>query len=263
MKKSFKLIFKILLGLLVFAIAGFAAIMYFTSGMVTAADRFFQAIQDKDISAAYAGLSPAFQRTASEQDLEGYLKSTAIADFASASWDSRTVNMGSGNLKGSITTTSGDVIPLTLDFVKSDGEWKIYAIHQPVAGIQESPSPSREIPGEEALIDLVQGSTAAFAAAIREKDMSLFHQHISRLWQDQFTVAQLEETYGSFYVLGNGLDVMKNYTPSFDNEPVLDENGVMIISGHYATNPDQLHFQHKYIHEGLSWKLLGYSVQIQ
>ena len=261
MKKPFKLILKILLGLLVFLIAGFAAIMYFTSGLVTAADRFFQAVQNQDISAAYAELSPAFQRTASEH--ADYLESSSIADFAETSWSSRSVNLGSGNLSGSITTTSGEVIPLTLDFVKTDGEWKIYAINQPAAGIQESPSSARQIPDEDALVELVRESTEAFAAAIREKDMALFHQHISRVWQDQFTVERLEETYGSFYVLENGLDILKNYSPSFDGEPTLDENGVMIISRHYPTTPDQFHFQHKYIHEGLSWKLLGYSVSIQ
>ena len=57
--------------------------------------------------------------------------------------------------------------------------------------------------------------------------------------------------------------VLDNLTPVFDENPTIDKNGVLLIKGHYPTQPNQVLFEQKYIFEGSSWKLVGLKVQIK
>ena len=45
------------------------------------------------------------------------------------------------------------------------------------------------------------------------------------------------------------------------NEPKVDDVGVLLLSGYYPTKPSQVYFEHKYIYEGVSWKLVGFKIE--
>ena len=57
--------------------------------------------------------------------------------------------------------------------------------------------------------------------------------------------------------------MLDNYSPQFSSKPTIDDNGVLVIAGHYPTKPNQVYFQQKYIYEGLGWKLIGFSADIK
>ncbi len=239
-----------------------ASVFYFTADMVAAADDFFTAVKSKDMDKAYSYLSEDFQITTSKAELKEYLSQSSIQNFKEANWESRSINGGRGSLIGSITTESGGVVPITLNFVKGQNGWKIYSIQKPITGINEESSPLA-IPSEKDQVKLVDTSMLVFAESVNDKSMAKFFNHVSGLWQQQFTIAKFDEAFGSFYGLGADLTVLKNYTPVFNAKPSIDENGVLLVSGHYPTQPNQVVFEHKYIYEGLGWKLIGFSTNIQ
>jgi hypothetical protein len=253
---------KILLGIAGFFILAIAAIFYFTADMVTLTDEFFTAVKNKDMKKAYTYLSEDFQASTSQSELENYLEKNRISKFKEASWGSRSINGGRGTLIGSITTESGGVVPVTLSFVKGENGWKIYSIQKPSSGIHQEASPL-QLPSEHKQIGLVNQSILVFAESVNEKSMAKFHSHVSNLWQQQFTVQKFNEVFSPFYELGVDLTILKNYSPIFNRKPSIDENGVMVISGFYPTKPQQFHFEQKYTYEGLGWKLMGFSANIE
>jgi hypothetical protein len=262
LEKKMKTLLKVLLGIVGVFVLAIAAVFYFTADMTAAADEFFMAAKNKDMDKAFSYLSEDFQSGTTKGDLQKYLEKNSLSKFKEANWESRSINGGRGDLTGSITTDSGGVVPLTLSFVKGDNGWKIYSIQKPSSGIQEETA-SIEIPNEQSLVQLVNQSMEIFAESVNDKSMVKFHSHVSNLWQQQFTPEKLDEAFESFYDAGVDLTILANYSPMFAAKPSIDENGVLLIVGHYPTQPNQLHFEQKYIYEGLGWKLMGFSTNIK
>jgi len=253
---------KILLGIVGVFVLAMVTIFFFTADMVKSADAFFTAAKNRDMNKAYTYLSEDFQASTSRSDLESYFEKNLIYKFKEASWESRSINGGRGSLIGSITTESGGVVPITLSFVKGEDGWKIYSILKPSPGIQEETS-SAEMPSEQEQVQLVSKSMQIFAESVNEKTMAKFHSYVSNLWQQQFTIEKFDEVFGAFYDMGVDLTVLDTYSPQFKVKSSIDENGVLVIAGHYPTKPKQVHFEQKYIYEGLGWKLMGFRINIQ
>ena len=257
-----KTIGKILLGIIALIAIAISAIFFFTSDMVTTADDFFRAVKNKDIQAASAHLSEDFKASTPTNELEQYLKNNSLDKFNEADWGSRSISGGRGSLSGSVTTDAGGVIPITLNFVKGESGWKIYSIEKPASGLKEETS-ARQVPTEQEQVRLVAQSVSVFADAVSDKSMAKLHSHISNLWRQQVSIEELDEIFGGFYDFNADLRILNNYSPSFNAQPSVDENGVLEISGYYPTKPDQFKFEHSYIYEGLSWKLIGFSAYIE
>ena len=58
-----------------------------------------------------------------------------IADYASASWDARSIQNSRGFLNGALTSKSGGILPVTIELVHENGAWKILAVHMSDTGI--------------------------------------------------------------------------------------------------------------------------------
>ena len=143
--------------------------------------------------------------------------------------------------------------PIVLVFVKEEGNWKIDAI---AAG-----APVPEVPSEDELEQLVSESTLVFAAAVNERSMAKFHEHISALWQSGITAEELDQHFVAFYEAGMDLTVLQNHVPEFEVQPAVDSNGVLVLSGKYPIEP-AVDFKQRYILEDGMWKLIGFTLTI-
>ena len=61
----------------------------------------------------------------------------------------------------------------------------------------------------------------------------------------------------------NLVPALKNHSPKFDVEPTVNEDGILVLEGHYPTKPSRLMFKLSYIYEGVDWKLVGTNVNIK
>lgn len=252
---------KIVAGIIAVIVIAIALVFYFTAGLVETADEFFMAVKNDDLDKAYTYLSEDFKAATPKHELRDFLARTSLSYFKKASWQSRSINAGSGTLVGTITTESDGTVPISISFVKGDSGWKIYSLQKPASGIQEQSTPV-QIPSEQDMVKLVADSMHVFALSVNEKSMSKFHAHVSNLWQQQFTPEKFDEAFGAFYNIDVDLTVLRNYSPQFNNKPFIDEQGVLVIEGLYPTEPNKVYFKQKYIYEGLGWKLIGFSTNI-
>ena len=251
---------KVLLGVVVVIALVVAGGFYFTSGVAKTGDEFFAAIGSGEKKKAYGALSNAFRASTTEDELADFLSANGMDNVTDASWSSRAVSGDRGSLIGTLATTKGDGIPVEIDLIKEDGQWKIYAIRNPAGqpGLGYGP---KGLPDERLQLALIAKSTATFADAVAAGDMAGFHSHISHLWGQQFDVAKLNETYRPLYQRGSRLQVIKNAAPVYESPATLNDQGIMEINFHYPVDGARIHFTLKYIYEGTGWKLMGLSVQ--
>ncbi len=257
-----KIVFKILAGIGLIVVFAIVAVMYMTAGMSDTADDFFYAVQAENYEEAHSFLSEDFKSNTSLNQLKGFLEKNSLNKFKEASWESRSVNGGRGELAGSITTSTGGVVPISIGFIKAGDSWKIYSIKKPSSGILEEPE-TVQLPSEEEQIKLVSEAMHVFAVSVKENSMSKMYNHTSNLWKKQITVEKLDEVFNSFFQFGDALMVLDQHTPQFTERASINENGVLLLKGLFPTKPNQVYFEHKYIYEGLGWKLIGLNVNIK
>jgi len=180
-------------------------------------------------------------------------------EYQSASWTSRTIEGGTGTLKGTVVTGSGSV-PITLTLIKEGGQWAILNFKMTTPGVVETAAADDGIPSREQLVALVNETMVTFGEAINAGSMAVFRDHISAAWQGEATVEDLDRTFGSFYGSGADLTVLGKLTPSFDPEPRLDDRGVLTLEGSYPTQPTRIDFENLYYIEDGEWKLISLGV---
>lgn len=261
MKRVFKILGTLAGGAVFLVALAIGAIFYLTSDMVRVGDKFFDAAASQDMEQAYEYLSEDFRAATSKDDLLAYLRKNSMTSFKETNWESRSINGGRGELVGSITTEPGGVVPVTLNFVKGENGWRIYSIQKPSAGVHEDSS-AKNAPSIAERKRIVAKSTGVFAHSVAEGRMSKFHSHISKLWQRQITPAELRGQFRPFFEADLDLTVLDNYSPIIDRSFV-DENGTLVIEGHYETRPSQAHFKQQYIYEGIAWKLVGFRLELR
>lgn len=255
MKKALKILLGIVAVIAIAIVIVVAAVFYFTSGTVDTADAFFDSVKQQDIAKARSFLSEDFKAGTDENALKVFLTDNAIFDFKEASWPDRSIDgFYRGGLGGSVTTENGDTVPIKLTFVKENGTWKINSIQRDAAN---------SLPSKADQVALTKQSMRDFAAGINGKNMESFRQTISKLWQEQVTTEELNKAFATFMEQNLDLTVLEPLEPLFDNEPKINQDGVLVITGHYPTEPSRVTFEHKYIYEDTAWKLVGFSVDIQ
>ncbi len=266
---------KILLSVVAVIILTISLVFYFTAGMVDAADAFFMAVKEKDMVKARTYLAEDFKANTNDKALTEFLSSNALLNFKESSWSDRQVNDdGRGELNGSITTETGGLVPIKMTFVKEKDEWKIYAIEKPAAGLQTestttaastansgSVSSGTGIPDKAQQTAMVKQAMHDFLISVAKKDMTHFRNTVSELWQKQFTVEMLNQGFKQIIDSDANWGVLEKEEPILTAEVKADKDGVIVLSGYYATKPSQVKFEQKYIQEGNVWKLISLSVE--
>ena len=264
MNNNAKIIISVAVGavslLAIGCIALVTGLFLWTGNLTTVADDFFTAIQNDDIDTAYTYLSSSFQDSTSPDELQGYLVANNLSDYQDSRWSSRSVENNQGRLEGSVTTTSGEIIPLSINLIEQEDGWKIDAIQGPSA-LQDN-TDDIALPSETEQVTLVTESMSVFADAVNDQSMVVFHNYISDLWQQQITPEELDNAFGAFYGFDGDLSVLEQLTPEFDEQSYIDADGVLYITGHYPTEPSRVYFEQAYVYEGLGWKLISFSVNI-
>ncbi len=252
---------KIFIGIVVVFVLAILVMFYATSGMTNTADAFFAAVKDKNIALARSYLSEDFKASTDEKTLQDFLTRKTLIKFKKASWSNRQISGGRGELTGSITTESGGTVPIKLELIKENGNWLIYSIYKPEAGIIAEES--GKAPSEREEVALINESMETFAQSVNAKDFSEFYGYISNLWRRQISTQKLNEIFKPFMDRDINLLVLKNFSPIFDGQPTLDDNGILTIKGRYPTKPSSVMFEFSYVYEGTGWKLIGARVNIQ
>lgn len=238
-------------------------VFYLTSGPVTAADNFFEAISQGDIVASEEFLSEDFKKGTSSDELEQFLRQSKLNDFKSVSWSSRSIENDTGNLSGTVTCNSGETIPLTMTFVNKNGSWLIQGIELAESGVAFNQVATKTVPSEDEAAKLVDRAIADFGDSIRKKDYSGFWATTDESFRNDVPLKRFTEIFSGFIDVGSDFSWVKGVAPVFDVAPTMNaENGRLELRGHYLADP-YVGFEFDFVDRADGWKIVAINVVVR
>lgn len=228
-----------------------------TAGVTDSSDKFYSLIKENKTQEAYASTAKAFQNSASLDQFKIFLTATGIDKYASASWPSTSIMNDTGHIEGTITSTTNGSIPVTMDFVKEDGIWKVLNIKPTSTGTTTTTTKAPALPTDAEMSALVTKSMSEFSDAVAAEDFTNLYTNIATVWKSQINADGFKDIFKDFIAQKMDLSFAKTATPTLIGKPALDENNILKIDGSYDTAT----FSFKYYNENGSWKLVGINVK--
>lgn len=231
--------------------------------MPKVADGFFNHVKNQHFDAAYEMVSKDFQKATSLDQFKQFLISTGLVNFKSSSWTSSKFENSQGEIKGTVETTDGGKIPLTMYFIKESSGWKIQRIEKESAGLSmTSENDGKTVPADDDIKALAIESVYNLSQAINTKDFANFYSYISKLWQQQTDKDKLMSFFQEFIDKKIDISSVKGAEIVISDKPMIDENQLLIFKGYFITKPKNVNFELKYVYEHPDWKLVGISVNL-
>lgn len=262
MKKVFIIVGSIVGGLAVLAGVIIGLVFWFTGGAVDETERFLALIAQDKIEEAYQSTATGFRSQQDSASFAATVKGIGLTRYASASWTNRQIENNRATLEGSVTTTDGGTIPLTIKLVSEGDEWKVLSLTTPAAGAAIADSANRKpvVPDDNAVRQLVNQTMRSFGQALERSDFGPFYAAISDRWKGQITGEGLSRAFQPLIDQKTNFGNIQNLDPTFGAPPAINQDGLLVASGFYATEPHRARFELKYIYEAPTWKLFGIHV---
>jgi hypothetical protein len=119
-----------------------------------------------------------------------------------------------------------------------------------------------KMPPDKELKALVFDSLFAFNKAVQEKSFAKFYEErLSPQFQKQFPLEKFTAIFQAFIDKGYDISNIAKSEPVFDVPPAIDNDGLLVLKGHYPTKPNKVTFKLTYIYEASAWKIMGINVQ--
>ncbi len=149
-------------------------------------------------------------------------------------------------------------VQFRLKYVNEKSAWKLMGIK---VDVKPSDAPGR-VPNEQDARALALESLLAFNRAVQAKNFTTFHRQIAAVWREQITPEELRKAFAPFIEQEVDISPIAGLQPVFDPAPGFDENGFLLLQGHYPTTPSKVAFKLRYIQEAGQWQLVNIAVNV-
>lgn len=244
---------------------------------LAAAQHFFEQIAAGQTEAAYHDAAFGFQAQRSAAVFAAAAKDMGLTEYAGAEWEKPERNGNSATLRVNVQTKNGTKIPLVVSMTKQSGTWRVFSLRSPPdkdTGISENrfslvgktpafaDAVTKPMIPDNEVRQLVRDNLLRFNEAIESQSFDAFYESVSTHWQDQLTKGQLQRAFQPFIDHKISLAIVGKATPVFDEPPTINSEGLLIVSGHYETQPYRIQFAMRFYYELPVWKLFGLDVNL-
>ncbi len=254
-----------LLGIVAFVVliaAILGLVFWLTSGAVNSGEAFLAQLGKGETEAAYESTAAQFKAQTSLEEFRQFVQGMGLDHYASAFWANRSVDNEQAKLEGSIKTSEGGTVPLTMTLVKEGGAWRVLHITGSAAGVTSSGS-GKTSPSDEEASRMVRETMTDFKAALDAGDFTAFHSKVSNLWKAQSTPDMLRRSFQSMIDRRAGFGAVAVADPTFSDAPSIDKDGLLNLDGYFAAaDHPNVNFELEYIYEHPTWKLFGIHVSL-
>lgn len=248
------------------------------SDPLSAAKKFFQQLAAGQTHEAYASAAFGFQAQQSERVFVQTIRELGLEDIASADWETPQVTGREARVPLTVHTKAARTLPFVVTLVQESRAWRVYALRSPVSetsgrtgnhfslvgkGSAFTDALSRPVPADKEVRSLISETLLNFNDAIRQKSFADFYERVSTAWQKQLTQGQLQRAFQPFIDKEVDLSNIRGLDAVIDPPPTINTEGLLLINGHYSTQPYQVHFALKFVYELPRWKLFGIDVNLQ
>ena len=256
---------------LVFASCGFCLVLFsssilsifaLTQPVVDASNEFLGLLGQGKVAEAYASTAGGFRARQTEAAFTFAVKKLEITDFSTASWSNRSFNNNQGSTDGTVTTKKGQTKPVAVKLLFEDGRWKVLSLRYDGVEVTDMKPPPPPMPSGADLRKMTLDTLLDFNDGVKASDFTAFFAKISPVWQKQTSAAELKKSFQDFIDKKIDIAAIKALTPEFNGPATLDEQGVLVVGGHFPTKPARVHFTLRYAHDENDWKLIGVNVRV-
>ena len=254
----------------------------------TATD-FFVGIGQGKIQQAYESTAFGFQASLPKRSFEAVCKTLGLAEKTLVcNWKPAVVGNREAKLEGTVTSSDGKKVPVSLHLILERGQWRVFKLHtakdEEMRNINDRFSPIgkgvsfndiasyREKPSERVVRQLIEDDLVMFNDAVQRHSFAEFYNNVSYSWQQQLTLKQLQRAFQPFIEKKVNLGALRTLTAIFDAPPDINSEGYLVVRGHYPSQPYtgegnptgqfKIYFTARYTYELPKWKLLGLDVQL-
>ena len=119
-----------------------------------------------------------------------------------------------------------------------------------------------KVPSERGLEALVKATLLTFNDANVTGNYEVFHAKLSKPFREQYPVERLARRFQEFNKKHIDFDVIAALKPAYDPAPKVDDEGRLLVKGHFPTEPLRLNFDLAFIPSDGEWKLISINVKI-
>ena len=94
-----------------------------------------------------------------------------------------------------------------------------------------------KVPSERALEALVKTTLLTFNDANVTGNYEVFHAKLSKPFREQFPVERLARRFQEFSKKHVDFDIIAALKPAYDPAPKVDDEGKLLVKGHFPTEP--------------------------
>lgn len=232
-----------------------------TQPVVAASEQFLVLLAEGKTDEAYASTADSFRGQLDEASFRTAVRRLGLTEYASASWHNRRFHNQEGAVEGTVTTKNGGAKPVSIQLVHEDSEWKVIAVRYGGVdlGAAKAPLP---VPTSTELERMTTDALLDLNEAALSGEFTALHGTLSDLWKHQITPQQLQAHFQELVDLQLDIGVIRNVKPQFSTPPEVNDLGLLVVAGHYPTQPSRLTFKLEYLPELGTWKLAGIAVRV-
>ncbi|HEX5176625.1 MAG TPA: hypothetical protein VFV83_06335 [Chthoniobacteraceae bacterium] len=250
---------------------------------VAAAQKFFNLIAQNKTKEAYESSAFAFQTQQSLKAFEATVREQELALFASAKWEAPQPEGRLVKLRAEIGANGSDgdggrKRALVVTMNHESGAWRTFSIRTPRSvqtGIAANLFGSvgktasfvegvdRPVPDDKTVRALALEELLRFNDALQKKSFADFYSEVSKTWQKQLTVGQLNRAFQPFIEHKVNIAGIEKVEPVFESPPIVTSEGLLVLTGYYPTDRYRVIFTLRFIYELPRWKLFGIDVTLK
>jgi hypothetical protein len=254
---------------------------------VSAASAFFATIENGDAQSAYDSSAFGFQAAQTLEAFRSNAQELGIIGGQPPVWTGSNITPAEADLDGVLLAHDGRTINLSVTLTRQDGGWKLFSLNTASGpgsaelenrfttvgkGSDFNDAYHQPMPSPRELADLVHETMLKFNDAIRAGDFHPFYLYVSQQWKDGLrtngeltagvTEHILKEHFHGFTDKKIDLSMLQALPPVFDEPPFINQDGLLVLKGHF--NAPQFHvlFKFQYIYELPRWKLFGIDISV-
>lgn len=242
-----------------------------------AAERLFLELRSGGAQKAYDSAAFAFQARQPFKLFETNIRELGLTDAKGAKVSLEENSGREAKVDAEVTGPNGEKLALKVKLQQEGGKWKLFALNSsrdPSTGFNQNrfsvvgkgaafhDPVSLPKPDDYVARLLVEESMTLFADGVTQKSFRELYRNISEKWQEQVSPAQLQRAFQGFIDAGVDVAQIVSLQPVLDQAPTLTSEGLLVLVGHYPSQPARLAFKLSFIHEQPNWKLFAMEITL-
>jgi hypothetical protein len=149
--------------------------------------------------------------------------------------------------------------------LRTKTQWLFIIAVSALVGMMHAPSPAFAQKPPDAFTQevLIKSTLLTFNDANVTGNYTVLHAKLSKPFRDKFSPERLKEAFKVFHEKRIDFDLIAAKQPIASKPAQVNDNGVLMLHGHFDTTPSRLYYELDYIMSDGEWKPIRINVRLK